>query len=438
MVITKDLSRLGRDYIETGEYVEKWFPEKKVRYVSVNDGVDTFAHNNGNNDIAPFKAILNDMYSKDLSKKIKSAFATMQTQGKWLGGMVPLGYRRDPEDKNHLIIQENEAKIVRKIFDMAIAGNRLCDIKKYLNDNEIPTLKQLRSSQATFWENKSIKNILKNEVYIGNTIQNKYSRISYKNRKLRPNPKEEWRIVENTHEAIIDKKTFDNIQKMVIVQNYGRNEKKHNFLLDGLLFCYECNHTIGFRNQNRGTSKNTPYMICNNYRRNSSLGLCTSHGFNYLKLEESVLETIKNLFQDIDSKKIELNYQANKTTYDYDKMLKKLEIEVGLIHDKFDKMYMDKLDNKISEEMYLRLSNKLKREIEEKNELYEELNRERLNAEEDNDKELEKIIQNFLNLEKPNSELMRVIVHKILIHQDKQVDVVFNFRKLNRIKNATV
>lgn len=179
-------------------------------------------------------------------------------------------------------------------------------------------------------------------------------------------------------------------------------------------------------------------MICNNYRRNSSLGLCTSHGFNYLKLEESVLETIKNLFQDIDSKKIELNYQANKTTYDYDKMLKKLEIEVGLIHDKFDKMYMDKLDNKISEEMYQRLSNKLKREIEEKNELYEELNRERLNAEEDNDKELEKIIQNFLNLEKPNSELMRVIVHKILIHQDKQVDVVFNFRKLNRIKNATV
>ena len=151
MVITKDLSRLGRDYIETGEYVEKWFPEKKVRYVSVNDGVDTFAHNNGNNDIAPFKAILNDMYSKDLSKKIKSAFATMQTQGKWLGGTVPLGYRRDPEDKNHLIIQEDEAKIVRKIFDMAIAGNRLCDIKKYLNDNEISTLKQLRSSQATFW-----------------------------------------------------------------------------------------------------------------------------------------------------------------------------------------------------------------------------------------------------------------------------------------------
>ena len=317
MVITKDLSRLGRDYIETGEYVEKWFPEKKIRYVSVNDGVDTFAHNNGNNDIAPFKAILNDMYSKDLSKKIKSAFATMQTQGKWLGGTVPLGYMRDPEDKNHLIIQEDEAKIVKKIFDMAISGNRLCDIKNYLNSNEIPTLKQLRSNRATFWENKSIKNILKNEVYIGNTTQNKYSRISYKNRKLKPNPKEEWRTVENTHEAIIDKKIFDGIQKMVIVQSYNQNEKKHHFLFDGLLFCYECNHSIGFRNQNRSKSKSTPYMVCNNYRRNSSLGLCTSHGFNYLKLEESILETIKNLFQDIDTKKIELNYNKNKSTYDY-------------------------------------------------------------------------------------------------------------------------
>lgn len=438
MVITKDLSRLGRDYIETGEYVEKWFPEKKIRYVSVNDGVDTFARNNGNNDIAPFKAILNDMYSKDLSKKIKSAYETMQNQGKWLGGMVPLGYRRDPEDKNHLVIQEEEAKIVRKIFDLAVAGNRLCDIKKYLMDNNIPTLKQLRRNQATFWENKSIKNILKNEVYIGNTIQNKYSRISYKNRKLRPNPKEEWRMVENTHEPIVDKKIFDSIQKMVIVQNYNRNEKKHNFLLDGLLFCYECNHTIGFRNQNRGKNKGIAYMVCNNYRRNSGLGLCTSHGFNYLKLEESVLETIKNLFQDIDSKKIELNYNENKTTYDYTKMLKKLELEINLMDDKFDKMYMDKLDNKISEEMYQRLSNKLKKEIEEKNGLYEELNKEKLSTEKDNDKNLEKTIQTFLGLEKPTSELMRVIVHKILIHQDKQVDIVFNFKKLNGIKNSTV
>ena len=121
MVITKDLSRLGRDYIETGEYIEKWFPEKNVRYVSITDGIDTFANNNGNNDIAPFKSILNDMYSKDLSKKIRTALHTMQKEGKWVGGKTALGYMKDPNDKNKLIICEPEAEIVKTIFNMAIS-----------------------------------------------------------------------------------------------------------------------------------------------------------------------------------------------------------------------------------------------------------------------------------------------------------------------------
>lgn len=124
MVITKDLSRLGRDYIETGEYIEKWFPEHKVRYVSVTDGIDTFATNNGNNDIAPFKSILNDMYSKDLSKKIRTALHTMQKQGKWVGGKTALGYAKDPNDKNKLMICEPEAEIVKTIFHKASLRRR--------------------------------------------------------------------------------------------------------------------------------------------------------------------------------------------------------------------------------------------------------------------------------------------------------------------------
>ena len=120
MVITKDLSRLGRDYIETGEYIEKWFPENNVRYVSVTDGIDTFETSNGNNDIAPFKSILNDMYSKDLSKKIRTAMCTMQKQGKWVGGKTAIGYIKDKNDKNRLVICEKEAEIVKTIFDMAI------------------------------------------------------------------------------------------------------------------------------------------------------------------------------------------------------------------------------------------------------------------------------------------------------------------------------
>ena len=138
MVVTKDLSRLGRDYIETGEYIEKWFPENNVRYVSVTDGIDTFEASNGNNDIAPFKSILNDMYSKDLSKKIRTALHTMQKQGKWVGGKTPLGYTKDSNDKNKLIIYEPEAQIVRTIFNMASSGNQVGTIRDYLNNSKEP------------------------------------------------------------------------------------------------------------------------------------------------------------------------------------------------------------------------------------------------------------------------------------------------------------
>ena len=166
MVITKDLSRLGRDYIETGEYIEKWFPEHDVRYVSVTDGIDTFAINNGNNDIAPFKTILNDMYSKDLSKKIRTALHTMQKQGKWVGGKTAIGYMKDSKDKNKLVICEEEAKIVRTIFDMAASGKTIGNIRDFLNKNNIPTASMIRYNRATFWENKAIKNILANEEYL--------------------------------------------------------------------------------------------------------------------------------------------------------------------------------------------------------------------------------------------------------------------------------
>ena len=171
----------------------------------------------------------------------------------------------------------------------------------------------------------------------GTTVQNKRSRISYKNRKLRANPKEEWNIVENTHEPIIDKKIFNEVQKMVIVQKYNRNEKKYKFLLDGLLVCYECKHKIGVRGKQNGYM----FMICNNYRRNSKLGLCTSHGFSYEQLEKQVLQYIRSLFENIDSEKIELNIKANRTKYDYDKLLKKTETEIKTINDNIDKMYVD-------------------------------------------------------------------------------------------------
>ena len=427
MVITKDLSRLGRDYIETGEYIEKWFPEHDIRYVSVTDGIDTFEISNGNNDIAPFKSILNDMYSKDLSKKIRTAINTMQKQGKWVGGKIALGYMQDKTDKNKLVICKEEATIVKKIFNMAKMGNTVGQIREYLNTNKIPTAGKIRYNKATFWENKTIKNILTNEIYIGTTIQNKRSRISYKNRKLKLNQKEQWNVVKNTHEPIINEKEFEAIQKLVAVQRYSRNEKKNTYLLDGLLICYECKHKIGVRSRNNGQL----FMICNNYRRNSKKGLCTSHGFSYNVLEKQILEKVKQELALIDIKKLELKIKKNESKRDYEKILEKLDTEIKLINENIDKMYVDKLNNKISEEMYERLFKKLKCDAKYKENKYIKIKEIQKNSKKDNGENVKKVINEFLELKKLTPELMKALINKIEIHQNKQVDLYFNFRDFN-------
>ena len=261
-------------------------------------------------------------------------------------------------------------------------------------------------------------------------MQNKRSRISYKNRKIRPNPEEKWIAVENTHDAIIDKKIFDTVQKIVIVQNYNRNEKKNTFLLDGLLFCYECKHKIGVRGKKNGNY----YMVCNNYRRNSKLKLCTSHGFSYSNLEETIINYIKNLFQKIDSEKVELEVKNGMTKYDYGKILIKLGNEIKLINNNIDQMYVDKLNNKISEEMYERLLKKFKNEIGEKENEYLEIKQQKEESKQDNTEKIKSVVQEFLELKELTPEFMKVIINRIEIHQDKQVDLYFNFKQLNNLK----
>ena len=429
MVVTKDLSRLGRDYIETGEYIEKWFPENNVRYVSVTDGIDTFSDNNGNNDIAPFKSILNDMYSKDLSKKIRTALHTMQAQGKWVGSKAPLGYMKDPNDKNKLIICEEEVGVVKKIFELAYLGWNVGAIKNHLNDNKIPTAHQLRYNGFTYWNSKAIKRILTNSVYKGVTVQNKRSRISYKNRKIRPNPEEQWYVVEGTHEPIVDPAIFDAIQKMKIAQSYTRNEKKNFFLLDGLMVCYECKHKIGVKKD-----RNKWGMICSYYRRFSKLKVCTAHGFNYTKFENTVLNYLRKIFKDIDDEKVKLNMNNTKSSSDYCKMQDKIKKDITVINGNIDKMYMDKLNNKITEDMYERLYNKLQEDIKLKEKEYYELEKMKESLNEDNDDDIKNVITDFLKLEKPTPELMKILINRIEVHQDKQIDIYFNFNKLNKIK----
>ena len=232
MVITKDMSRLGRDYIGTGELVEKYFPSKEVRYIAVTDNIDTYL-DSSNNDIAPFKAIMNDMYAKDISKKIKSSLKAKQKEGKWVGGRTPFGYDKDPDNKNHLVVNTEQASIVKRIFDLSIDGLSYFKIAKKLTEENVKTPAQYYSFEWKNhydlkygqWHSKTIQDILTNRIYTGDLVQNKRNKVNYKIKKVVKNNPSDYIVVENTHEAIIDKDTFNEVQSK-LPKNVGRCEKK--------------------------------------------------------------------------------------------------------------------------------------------------------------------------------------------------------------------
>lgn len=208
MVITKDLSRLGRDYIKCGYYIEEYFPMMNVRYVSILDNIDT-SLNTTNNDIAPFKALFNDMQSKDTSKKIKSILNDLKRKGLFIGNSACFGYRKDPKDKHKLLIDKKASKIVRKIFDLALEGNSYQSIAKYLNELDIPTPKDYKQKRKDHkWGTTSIYQILHNYMYTGNMTQNTQCKLNYKSKKRIFLERNRWIIVPNTHEAIISEEEY--------------------------------------------------------------------------------------------------------------------------------------------------------------------------------------------------------------------------------------
>ena len=448
MVITKDLSRLGRDYITTGEYVEKWFPKHNVRYISLLDGVDTMLDTT-NNEIAPFKAIINDMYSRDNSKKIKAALKSKQQEGKWVGGCAPFGYKVDPNDRNHLVINEEEAPIVRKIFSLALEGKSKNQIINQLFDEKIPTPSQIRNINRTFkyselgyWSATTVKSILTNELYTGDMVQNRRSRISYKVRNIVPNDKSEWIVVPNTHEPLISKKEFKEVQRIAKVNTGLKYEKKIRGVFDGLIFCGECKSRMALQGGSGGHCHGHYYTMCNTYRKYSKLKLCTAHSYNFEKLQKKILEQLKEIFKEyIDEDKTINNLikykEKSNNTNDLSLNLKKVEKKLETKKKNLDKMYIDKLEGNIEEEQYNRVKNQLNDEIREledkKDSILESIYDNDLSN--DNEKCIT-LVKEFLNMEEPSREIAIRLIKRIELHQDKTIDIYFNFKKLNILSDS--
>jgi len=436
MVITKDMSRLGRDYIGTGNLIEKYFPEHHVRYISITDNIDTYL-DNSNNDIAPFKAIMNDMYAKDISKKIKSSLKAKQKEGKWVGGRSPFGYMPDPDDKNHLIINNKQAYIVRRIYDMCLEGLSFFKIAKRLTDERVKTPAQYYSFEWKHnynlklgeWNYKTIKDILTNQVYIGDLVQNRRSKLNYKVKKIVKNDPKDYIIVKGTHEPIIDKEIFYEVQKQ-IPKNVGRNEKKETHLLDGLMYCGDCGHRISV--QSRRKKDNKCYTICNYYRTYIKQKLCTLHCNNYDILEQNILDTLRTYcLKYLDRNKIKeqiLNEINNNK--DNRKNIKMLKQDIVRINENLDNIYLDKINKVISEEQFNRVKVKLESELNIKQDKLLELsncnnnsNKEKLNN------KIEKYIDDFLSMKKPNRELIVNLINKIEIFENKLINMRVNFIK---------
>ena len=451
MVITKDLSRLGRDYIKTGYYLEDYFPKNNVRYVAITDGIDTYIDST-NNDITPFKAIMNDMYAKDISKKIRSVLKEKQKQGEYMCSIPAYGYKRHPSIKNKLIIDEQVKDVVEKIFDMYANSHGSVEIVKFLNSKKYlsPTgyrktgIVQDENKTGYDWNEVTLCNILKNEVYIGNTVQNKKSVISYKVKKIRTIEKENQIRVDNTHEAIIDKDTFEKVQ--CIIEKRGTNTKlKYDYLLRGLIYCYHCKRKlqIVLKKNSKRNAKSHPYITCSDAKERG----CYPLNMNYEKFEKHIINIVKKICQIYADKEIFYSiykkYQ-NKTLDIRERYKKKIEqIDKAIldINNNLDKMYMDKLRGVLQEEDYIRVSQKFNFEritlCEQKKELEEKLigfdNKIESKNHTKEEKELDELIENFLKLEKIDKIYLFRLINKIEIDKDKNVYIYFNFSKLDSI-----
>ncbi len=430
MVITKDMSRLGRDYIKTGYYLEKYFPEHNIRYIAITDNIDTYL-DNSNNDIAPFKAIMNDYYAKDISKKIKSSLRAKQKEGKWVGSRCPYGYDKDINNKNHLVINEEQAGIVRYIFDLCLNGLTCFKIANKLTLENIKTPAQYYNfnwknnynMNIGKWHPKTIKDILTNRLYTGDLVQNRRSKVNYKIKKVVYNKECDYIVVPNTHEAIIDKELFDRVQSL-IPKNVGRNEKRENHLLDGLLYCGECNHRISV--SPRRKIDNRCYTVCNYYRTYLKQKVCTMHSNNYDILENKILELLKEYCLKYMDKKSILNrvINTNNDKQNNLKYIKNLEKEISNINDNLDSIYIDRLNKNISEEQFNRVKIKLETELNIKLDKIKEFKKEKT---QNNNIDREKYIREVLELNNISRDIIINLIDRIEIFEDKQINLILKF-----------
>ena len=439
-VVVKDLTRLGRDHVMTGYYIETFFPENNIRFISILESYDSFK-NQASNDSSTFIIACNDYYSKQNSIKIRNVLNEKRKHGKFVGSLPCFGYMRDPLDKGHLIPDPITAPIVKKIFKWRADGIGPSRIATTLNEKGYPTpsgYKRTKYSTRLInrntWNISSIKKILSNRIYTGDMIQHTQTKVNYKSKKKITLDKSLWMVVENTHEPLVDKDTFEyvNTLRKRNIRNYEVKTNREKRLLEGKLFCKECKNrlTVLYRKKQDYWSVN-----CNRYSRDPVRGRCYSHFYPYNYLEEQVLEQINKyiskLIKELNIK--ELNDEVVKSihmeTTNIDKIVKEFQIEKEKITTRLKTLYNDRCDGVISADTYKELASEFEQKLKQINKEIENQNvkkykmKNKANTLPDYTKKIKKL----LDLNKPKKELIDTLVDKIVIDKDRNITICFKY-----------
>ena len=372
-VITKDLSRLGRNYLKTGELIEIIFPEYDVRYIAINDGVDTAREDN---EFTPLRNWFNEFYARDTSKKIRAVKQAKAQRGERVNGEVPYGYIADPNDRNHLIPDPETAHVVQQIFAMYVRGDRMCEIQNWLRDNEVLTVGELRYRRKGgkkfprpqlnawyTWPDKTLYDILTRQEYLGHTITAKTYKVSYKSKKTRKNPEDKRYFFPNTHEPLVDEETFALAQKRIATRHRPTKSEEID-LFSGMLFCGDCGYKM-YLQKGAGTPERKHAYTCGNYRNRARNDfLCTTHYIRKSVLKELVLADLQRVLAYVKEHEQEFvrtasecgEQAAQKALAQQRKELDKAERRMDELNLLFRKLYEDMALGRLSNEQFALLT----------------------------------------------------------------------------------
>lgn len=438
-LIVKDMSRLGRDYLKVGMYTEMVFPNADVRFIAINNGVDS--NNQTENDMTPFINIFNEFYAKDTSRKIRAVFKAKGQSGKPLSTNPPYGYIKDPNDKTHWIVDEQAADVVREIFRLCVQGYGISQIAKKISKRHImnPTA-HAKSNNITIpdnrqyagdyiWADSTVSHMLSRPEYLGHTVNFKTYRKSYKQKKQLKNDPSEWQIFENTHEAIIDQETFDIVQRI----RDGRRRVTpmgEMPILSGMVFCGDCGAKL-YQVRHRGWEHSKEYMVCATYRKRGK-DMCTSHQIRNYVIEDFLLDGIKNLTAYVREHENEfLEMVTKKSRADSDLHLHKIQRELEQSESRIKKLdliiqrlYEDNIEGKISDDRFIKMSENYEKEQKQLESRTSELRKEIANEQNNsaNADSFLKLVHKYTDIQELNAEIIREFVEKIYVYKTEKVD----------------